>query len=170
MKSSRVLVVLHPSLMPPDSLDGQDPKAIEEWRTEFDVIQTLRASGHEVRALGVLDSITELRTTIAEWQPDVVFNLLEEFDGIVSYDQHVTAFLEMLRQPYTGCNPRGLLLSRDKSLCKQVFAFHRIPTPQFAVFKPRAARRRAEAPALSAVREVQHRRCLGRHRAGLGGH
>jgi D-alanine-D-alanine ligase len=135
MKRSQVLVVLHPSLMPPDSLEGQVPKAIEEWQTEFDVIQTLRASGHEVRALGVLDSITELRAAITEWEPDVVFNLLEEFDGIVSYDQHVTAFLEMLRQPYTGCNPRGLLLSRDKSLCKQVFAYHRIPTPQFAVFR-----------------------------------
>ena len=120
--------------MPPDSLEGQDAKAVAEWRTEYDVIQTLRAGGHEVRALGVLDSITELRSTIADWQPDVVFNLLEEFDGIVSYDQHVIAFLEMLRQPYTGCNPRGLLLSRDKALCKQVFAFHRIPSPQFAVF------------------------------------
>lgn len=135
MKRLRVLVVLHPSLMPPDSLEGQDPKAIEEWRTEFDVIQALKGSGHEVRALGVLDSITELRATIADWQPDIVFNLLEEFDGIVSYDQHVIAFLEMLRQPYTGCNPRGLLLSRDKALCKQVFAWHRIPTPQFRVFQ-----------------------------------
>lgn len=135
MKRSSVLVVLHPSLMPPDTLEGQDPKAVAEWRTEYDVIQTLRANGHEVRALGVLDSITELRTTIADWQPDVVFNLLEEFDGIVSYDQHVIAFLEMLRQPYTGCNPRGLLLSRDKALCKQVFHFHRIPSPQFEVFR-----------------------------------
>lgn len=139
MKRSSVLVVLHPSLMPPDTLEGQDPKAVAEWRTEYDVIQTLRASGHEVRALPVLDSITELRSTIADWQPDVVFNLLEEFDGIVSYDQHVIAFLEMLRQPYTGCNPRGLLLSRDKALCKQVFAFHRIPSPQFQVF-PRGQR------------------------------
>jgi D-alanine-D-alanine ligase len=135
MTRSRVLVVLHPSLMPPESLEGQAQKDIEEWRTEFDVIQTLRANGHEVRALGVLDSITELRSIIGEWQPDVVFNLLEEFDGIVSYDQHVIAFLEMLRQPYTGCNPRGMLLSRDKALCKQVLAFHRIPTPQFAVFR-----------------------------------
>ena len=160
MKRSRVLVVLHPSLMPPDSLEGQDPKAIEEWQTEFDVIQTLRASGHEVRALGVLDSITELRAAIADWQPDVVFNLLEEFDGIVSYDQHVTAFLEMLRQPYTGCNPRGLLLSRDKALCKQVFAYHRIPTPQFAVFRRGQRVQRAQAHALSAVRQVQHRRRL----------
>ncbi len=134
MKPARVLVVLHPSLLPPDSLEGQESKAIEEWRTEYDVITTLKASGHEVRVLGVLDSLNELRAMIGDWQPDIVFNLLEEFDGIVSYDQHVIAFLEMLRQPYTGCNPRGLLLSRDKALCKQVFAFHRISTPQFMVF------------------------------------
>jgi D-alanine-D-alanine ligase len=81
-----------------------------------------------------LDSLTELRSAIADWKPDVVFNLLEEFNGIVTYDQHVVAFLELMRQPYTGCNPRGLLLSRDKSLCKQLLTFHRIPTPQFAVF------------------------------------
>jgi D-alanine-D-alanine ligase len=65
----------------------------------------------------------------------VVFNLLEEFDGIVTYDQHVVAFLELMRRPYTGCNPRGLLLARDKVLCKQLLAYHRIATPQFAVFR-----------------------------------
>ena len=135
MKARKVLVILHASLMPPATLDGYDAKQINEWRAEYDVITTLRAAGHDVRALGVLDSLVELRELIAEWEPDIVFNLLEEFDGIVSYDQHVIAFLEMLRQPYTGCNPRGLLISRDKVLCKQVFAFHRIPTPQFQVFR-----------------------------------
>ena len=93
----------------------------------------------------MLDSLTELRTTIADWQPDVVFNLLEEFDGIVSYDQHVIAFLEMLRQPYTGCNPRGLLLSRDKALCKQVFAFHRISDAAVRGVPPRPAAARCRA-------------------------
>ena len=88
-----------------------------------------------MRCIGVLDSLTELRSAIADWKPDIVFNLLEEFDGIVTYDQHVVAFLELMRQPYTGCNPRGLLLSRDKSLCKQLLAYHRIPTPQFCVFR-----------------------------------
>ena len=58
-----------------------------------------------------------------------------EFDGIVTYDQHVVAFLELLRQPYTGCNPRGLLLARDKPLSKQLLSYHRIPSPQFAVFR-----------------------------------
>jgi len=134
MKKQRVLVVLHSSLVPPDTLEGRTEKEIAEWRTEYDVISTLKARGHEVLCVGVLDSLTELRTSIADWKPDVVFNLLEEFDGIGTYDQHVVAFLELLRQPYTGCNPRGLLLSRDKPLCKQLLSYHRIPTPQFAVF------------------------------------
>jgi D-alanine-D-alanine ligase len=134
MRKQRALVVVHASLVPPESLEGRSDKEIDEWRTEYDVISTLKRRGHEVRCLGVLDSLTELRSAIAEWRPDVVFNLLEEFDGIVTYDQHVVAFLELMRQPYTGCNPRGLLLSRDKSLCKQLLSFHRVPTPQFTVF------------------------------------
>src|SRR5205823_1522443 len=135
MRPLRTLVVVHASLVPPESLEGHSDKEIEEWRTEYDVSTTLRKLGHDVRCVGVLDSLTELRAAIADWQPDVVFNLLEEFDGIVTYDQHVVAFLELMRQPYTGCNPRGLLLSRDKSLSKQLLAFHRIATPQFAVFR-----------------------------------
>ena len=104
-----------------------------------------------------------------ESKPELVFNLLEEFNGIVTYDQHVVAFLELMRAPYTGCNPRGLLLSRDKVLCKQLLAFHRIPTPQFAVFRrgQRFAVPRRLRPA--AVREIRHRGRLARHRPGLGG-
>ncbi len=141
MKPLRTLVVMHESLVPPESLKGHSDKEIEEWRAEYDVITHLRNAGHDVKPLGVRDSITELRAEISEWKPQIVFNLLEEFDGIVTYDQHVVAFLELLRQPYTGCNPRGLLLSRDKVLSKQLLAYHRIPTPQFAVF-PRGTRMR----------------------------
>ncbi len=39
-----------------------------------------------------------------------------------------------MRQPYTGCNPRGMMLSRDKVLTKQILAYHRIPTPHFHLF------------------------------------
>jgi D-alanine-D-alanine ligase len=120
--------------VPPESLVGVTEKEIEEWRTEYDVITHLRAAGHEVLPLGLSDSLSELRRAIVDWKPDIVFNLLEEFDGIVTYDQHVVAFLELMRQPYTGCNPRGMLLSRDKVLSKQLLSYHRIPTPQFLVF------------------------------------
>jgi D-alanine-D-alanine ligase len=139
MKPLRTLVVMHESLVPPESLEGYSEKEIDEWRTEYDVINHLKRVGHDVKPLGVLDSLSALRTEIAEWKPQIVFNLLEEFDGIVTYDQHVVAYLELLRQPYTGCNPRGLLLSRDKVLSKQLLAYHRVLTPQFVVL-PRARR------------------------------
>ena len=135
MKPLRILVVVHESLVPPDSLEGYTEAQIDEWRTEYDVVRTLRQLGHEVRCLGVLDSLTELRSAITDWKPDLVFNLLEEFNGIVTYDQHVVAFLELMQQPYTGCNPRGLLLSRDKPLAKQLLSYHRIATPQFALLR-----------------------------------
>ena len=48
-------------------------------------------------------------------------------------DQNVVAYLELLKMPYTGCNPRGLLLGRDKALSKKLLAYHRIPSPEFAV-------------------------------------
>src|SRR5437879_505300 len=160
MRKLRTLVVVHASLVPPESLEGHSDKEIEEWRTEYDVTTTLRNSGHEVRCVGVRDSLTELRSAIGDWQPDIVFNLLEEFDGIVTYDQHVVAFLELMRQPYTGCNPRGLLLSRDKSLSKQLLAFHRIATPQFAVF-PRGA-------PLHAPRKLSLPRSTGSRAASTG--
>jgi D-alanine-D-alanine ligase len=141
VKKLRTLVLVHATLLPPDSLVGATEKEIDEWRTEYDVITHLKAAGHDVLPLGLSDSLSELRRGIIDWKPDIVFNLLEEFDGIGTYDQHVVAFLELMRQPYTGCNPRGMLLSRDKVLSKQLLSYHRIPTPQFMVF-PRGKRPR----------------------------
>jgi D-alanine-D-alanine ligase len=141
VKKMRALVLVHATLVPPDSLAGLTEKEIDEWRTEYDVISHLKAAGHEVLPLGISDSLSDLRRAITDWKPDICFNLLEEFDGIVTYDQHVVAFLELMRQPYTGCNPRGMLLSRDKVLSKQLLSYHRIPTPQFLVF-PRGTKPR----------------------------
>jgi len=131
----RVLVLVHETLVPPETLEGHTAQEVAEFRAEFNVITTLRRSGHEVRPIGIGDSLSELRTTIREWEPHVCFNLLEEFGGVVTYDQHVVAYLELLRQPYTGCNPCGMMLSRNKVLTKQILTYHRIQTPQFAVFR-----------------------------------
>src|SRR5690606_20646543 len=135
MKPLRVLVLMHESLVPPPSLKGYTDKEIDEFRTEYDVMAALEKAGHTVRALGLQDNISDLRTAITDWKPDIAFNLLEEFQSIVTYDQYVVAFLELMRQPYTGCNPRGMMISRDKALSKQILSYHRIPTPGFTVFR-----------------------------------
>ena len=113
MKKLRVLILTHESLVPPDALDGHSQQEIDEWQTEYDVMSCLRQAGHEVQVLGLYDNLGDLRARITDWQPDVTFNLLQEFQGIVTYDQHIVAYLELMRQPYTGCNPRGLMLARD---------------------------------------------------------
>jgi D-alanine-D-alanine ligase len=138
-KPLRVLVLVHETLVPPENVEGYTPQEIDEWRTEYDVSTSLKAMGHEVRVLGLGDNLAELRAVIMDWKPDVAFNLLEEFQGIVTYDQYVVAFLELMRLPYTGCNPRGMMISRDKVLSKQILAYHRIATARYALL-PRKRR------------------------------
>lgn len=135
----RVVVLMHPSLVPPESVDGFSEQEIYEWKTEFDVVSTLRELGHEVKPLGVADELTPIRTVIDEWKPDIVFNLLEEFLGRQDFDHHVVGFLELMQVPYTGCHPRGLMLARDKALSKKLLAYHHLTVPKFAVF-PRGRR------------------------------
>ncbi|MHC4953715.1 MAG: D-alanine--D-alanine ligase family protein [Planctomycetota bacterium] len=134
MKKRRVLVLVHEDLVPPDDLEGLDEKKIRECKTEYDVVSTLRNMGHEARPLGVSSDLAVIREAITEFRPHVCFNLLEEFHGVALYDQHVVSYLELLRQPYTGCNPRGLTLAHDKALSKKLLAYHRIPAPRFKVF------------------------------------
>lgn len=142
MKPLRVLVLMHPDLMPPTSLDGHTEEQINVWKTEYDVVSTLRAAGHEVRPLGVQHELKPIRDEIESWKPDVVFNLLEQFHGETAYDQNVASYLELMRIPYTGCNPRGLMLARGKDLSKKLLYYHRIPVPGFAVFPMRRKVRR----------------------------
>ena len=134
MKKLRVLMLTHPDLVPPDSLKGHSEQDIHTWKTEFDVVSTLRGCGHEVMPLGVNDELRPIREAVESFKPHVVFNLLEEFHGEAVYDHSVVSYLELLRVPYTGCNPRGLVLSRGKDLAKKLVHYHRVPTPAFAVF------------------------------------
>ena len=149
MKKLRVLVLTHEDLVPPESLEGYSRKEIIEWKAAYDVVTTLRDMGHEIRVLGILSDLGVLRTAIEEWKPHIAFNLVEEFHGVSVYDQHVISYLELLKQPYTGCNPRGLLLTHDKALSKKILTYHRIRVPRFVVYpKGKAVRpsRRVEFP------------------------
>jgi D-alanine-D-alanine ligase len=151
MKRLRVLVLLHPDLMPPDSAEGYSEVQINVWKTEYDIITTLRAAGHEVRPLGVQDELKPIRDEMEGWKPHVVFTLLEQFHGEVMYDQNVASYLELMRIPYTGCNPRGLMLARGKDLSKTLVHYHRVPTPAFAVFPMRRKVRRPARLALPLI-------------------
>jgi D-alanine-D-alanine ligase len=141
MKKLRVLVLMHDYLVPPADRTGIDPKTAP-WRMEFDVLETLRARlGHDVHELGVKDDLAGIRQATDEFKPHIAFNLLEAFHEVGTFDQNVVSYLELLRLSYTGCNPRGMLLARDKALSKKLLHYHRIPVPEFVVV-PRGRRPR----------------------------
>ncbi len=133
MKPQRVLALVHKGLEPPDEKVDKSTAQAAEWRMEYDVVRTLKVLGHEVRVIGVHDDLTPIRTTMDDFKPTITFNLMEAFDDVVVFDQNVVSYLELLKVPYTGCNPRGLTLSRDKALAKKLMAYHRIPVPDFLV-------------------------------------
>ncbi|CBW27144.1 putative D-alanine--D-alanine ligase [Halobacteriovorax marinus SJ] len=131
----KVLVLMHKDLVPPtDIKEDQFDKDEVPWITEYDVIKALNNLGHKVEICGVISDLKLIKNAIDKFKPTVIFNLLEEFDGEVLFDQNVVSYLELLRVPYTGCNPRGLMLARDKALAKKILLFHRIKTPHFQVF------------------------------------
>jgi D-alanine-D-alanine ligase len=133
MRKKRVLVLMHIDLVPPDDIAGRPEAELLEYKTEYDVISGLRELGHEVQKLGLYDDLTPLRQAIQDFKPHIVFNLLDEFRGEAMLDQNVVSYLELVQVPYTGRNPRGLMLARDKALSKQILHYHRIRVPRFAV-------------------------------------
>ncbi len=145
MKKLRVLVLVHANFVPPEDISKLSDAEQYDLKTELDVVNALKALGHQVRVLGVLDELLPIREMVEEWKPHIVFNLLEEFRGEAVYDQNVVAFLELLGVPYTGCSPRGLIIARDKAMSKKLLVYHRIRCPRFkAARRGHAVRRPAK--------------------------
>jgi D-alanine-D-alanine ligase len=115
-KKLRVIMLVDEKLLPKGDLKDRSEKQRELRKTEFDVKEALDALGHEVWPIGVSDDLSTIRGVIDAYKPHIAFNLVEEFQGIGRFDQHVVSYLELRRQAYTGCNPRGLTLARDKAL------------------------------------------------------
>ena len=134
MRKLRVLALMHDYLVPPKDVTGID-LSTAKWKMEYDVTHTLEVMGHDVRALGLGGDLGVITEAVKSWDPHIVFNLMENFEGIAMFDQNVVSHLELLRVPYTGCNPRGLMLARDKALSKTLLAYHRLPVPEFTVFR-----------------------------------
>lgn len=168
MKRLRVIVLVHADLLPPESTEGLAEEEVERIKTEFDVADTLRKMGHDVQVLGVSDDLLPIRSSMEGFQPDVLFNLLMEFQDVGAYQAHVVSYLELLGVPFTGCNSLGIQLSRDKALAKKILRFHRIPTARFAVFaKGRVVRLRRDLRFPLIVKSVEEEASLGISQASV---
>ncbi|MEJ2346767.1 MAG: ATP-grasp domain-containing protein [Gammaproteobacteria bacterium] len=135
MKKLRIMMLMHSDLVPPEDLHDEEDPRMEKYRTEYDVKTALLKLGHDVRVVAVDDDLAPIRRTIEEWKPHIAYNLLEAFAGNGALDYYVVSYLDAVKMPYTGCNPRGLVLARDKALSKKILSYHRIKVPRFRVFR-----------------------------------
>lgn len=106
-KARRVLLLVHPYFRP----DGGATRSA----TEKDVWIALKKLGHKVAIAAVQENLRDFEAELKRHRPQIVFNLLEEFRSEAVYDFHLVSYLEALGVSYTGCNPRGLILSRNKT-------------------------------------------------------
>ena len=67
VKKLRILALVHDHLVPPEDTTGIDILEAE-WKMEYDVIETLREIGHEVRVLGIHDDLGGIRPTVGSLQ------------------------------------------------------------------------------------------------------
>lgn len=96
-----------------------------------EVYQALKDGGRRpvyLRADGTRESLAE----IAGARVDLIFNLVESFDGDDTQDRNMAGFLELLGVPFTGAGSDGLYLAQDKSIAKKIFAHAGLHTPYFA--------------------------------------
>lgn len=123
-KSLRILLLVHPYFRP----DLKNPKS----STEYDVWKTLKALGHNVEISSAQVDLSEFETDLRKYGPQIVFNLLEEFRDEAVYDFHLISYLESKKIAFTGCNPRGLVVSRNKFWCLSVAEALGLPVPRHA--------------------------------------
>jgi D-alanine-D-alanine ligase len=116
----------------------------EDWRTEKNVLAALAELGHATEYLAIFDDLDLLRRKLEGFQPDLIFNLADQFKNNRAFDQNIVSFLEMHGVPFTGCGSTGLTLCKHKAISKKILGYHRIRVPEFTVI---ARGKRASRPA-----------------------
>lgn len=133
MKKLRISVMMQPNCVPPKTDAGLSEQEMMSCKTEYHVLQALKRMGHDVEPLVVGSDLNVIREAIKLRTPHIVFNLLEEFRGVDFYVPYVLGYFELIRQCYTGCNPRGLLFATSKALQRKILRHHRILVPDFYI-------------------------------------
>jgi D-alanine-D-alanine ligase len=154
----------------PTTLD-QDLSAelqTEDWKTEANVLKALGQLGHHVEHLSIFDDLDLLRQKLQSFEPDLIFNLADQFKNNRAFDQNIVSFLEMQGLPFTGCGSTGLTLCKHKGISKKILSYHRIHTPEFVTVSrgKRIARpKRLKFPIL--VKPLKEEASLGISQASL---
>jgi D-alanine-D-alanine ligase len=138
-KKLKVLVLFDGVQPTPIDADLSEEMKTEEWQTEANVMAALKELGHTADHLAIFDDVDLVRQKMESFQPDLLFNLVEQFKNNPGFDQNIVSLLEMQGVPFTGCGSTGMTLCKHKGISKKILGHHGIATPNFVVI-PRGQR------------------------------
>jgi D-alanine-D-alanine ligase len=115
-----------------DSVDIVSEQAIKD---EVDAVQNaLRSLGHQVESLPI-DHIEKDLKIINQFKPDLIFNLVEGYNGDAGMEMGIAGLWELKGITYTGNSALTLGLAQNKAMAKKLFQAGNILTPEFEVYE-----------------------------------
>ncbi len=119
-----------------DNLLENYPERIDDTYAEWDSRETIEAIRIAIETGGNSCSPVEADINAYEklsaLKPDIVFNVAEGFFG-PSRESQIPSMLEMLDIPFTGSDSISTGICHDKSRCKEILSYYRIPNPAFYI-------------------------------------
>jgi D-alanine-D-alanine ligase len=124
----RVTVLYNAPVLP-----AEHPEADCEVEVAEIVAGALRQQGLEADLLGARLPVGNVLEDLATLAPDVVFNLIEGFDGNPRGETYFAALLDLTGHTYTGSPAEALALCQSKGRTKAVLRGFGLPTAPSAV-------------------------------------
>jgi D-alanine-D-alanine ligase len=103
----------------------------QDRKTEANVLNALGQLGYPTEYLAIFDDLDLIQQKLQKFEPDVIFNLADQFKNNRAFDQNIVSFLAMRGVAFTGCGSTGLTLCKHKAISKKILSYHRIHTPEF---------------------------------------
>ena len=140
MKKNMKILALFDAIRPTTlDQDLSEELKTEDWKTEANVLEALQQLGWATEHLAIFDDTDLIRQKFQSFQPDLIFNLADQFKNNRAFDQNIVSILELHGVPFTGCGSTGLTLCKHKGISKKILGYHRIRVPDFTVI-PRGKR------------------------------
>ena len=132
MKRKPKVLALFDSMQPTTiDLDLTENLKTEDRRTERNILDALAQLGYPAEYLAIFDDLDLIQQKTEKFQPDIIFNLADQFKNNRAFDQNIVSFLATREVPFTGCGSTGLTLCKHKAISKKILGYHRIHTPEF---------------------------------------
>ncbi len=120
------IVIAHNAVDDSSSLDEQD--VLVQARA---VQEALNCLGHSSCLLPCSLDLAAFKRELAQWRPDLVFNLVESLDGRGQLIDFVPSMLDCMGVPYTGASAASIHLTSGKAQAKARMRGAGLPTAEW---------------------------------------